>query len=430
MENKKIICGDIDKLLESLLSREITLEKENLFYDHIKYCFDCNKKVESILQVHDVFKAYYKEKQVKDVPPFNWEMFYKKAKEEPFLQKILSFQWLPRFAVITGVFCLIVLSTMFVLFNTNILEKHYKLSDFKPEEHLQEKFGNVEQKSGKTEKTKKGSEIGEESRLPAVEDVEELKLSENKRDITSKYKMKEATEGMETKRKLGKKFEKEVVAPLFSEPPAQLSKASQVADTVRKISVIVFGNPKSSSVDVIEIIDPSCTNCKNSYNIIKEVSKKFNNISYRWLFYPFRRKDNKFFMISESLLAASEQGKIVEMIENIGIKTMPSVEHLALKQSEFVQRSFQKSSETDVAVKSMNVLIKIAKKIGIPDIKRFSLRLRRRYYKKDVVEHIKVVEALGINNHSILLLKDRVITIYKTEINKLDFEKELKNLSQ
>ncbi len=469
MNNKKISCADIEKLLEDFLYRKLSNEDSQLLQDHINICAECRKKTAADLKIEELLQLFYKYKTTKEIPSFDWNKFYIKLSSENITTKTTRFSWVPKFAFATLLGVLVVSLSISIFFKIKNIQyrKTLKLPLRNDYSYSQDSIDSKSQadtplddEEAYIKLTRKRSSKKQKRLL--ANDQKELA----KKEVRKLYETDKASIPVKLHKSLKKEGGKEVTSenektgePLtakeglagrqyssqfmsYSQKKAipspdessflvniplcnneqnifhatnvkrqLLTEKKCYTDNLLEVPLTILENEKSSKINIIEIIDPSCINCNNYYELIKNIIDNSNKtISYKILFYPVKHTNTLFFLFAESLYAVGENNK-----NNIRIML------------ESILKEMKKDRQRRKSVSEWRkYLIKSAK--GITNLQQFLSKLRKGNHKSQIYKHIELVKLLKITAPAILFFKDTVLTKYTGKMDQENLEKAIKTL--
>lgn len=469
MNNKKFVCTDIEKLLDTFLYRELSPEDTKLFQEHIQTCSGCNKKLLSDLKIQGSLQAFYKEKTIQEIPPFDWNKFYTKLSTEGTTTKTPKFSWIPRFALTSLLAVLVISLSISIFFKVKNIRYINELkipprndyandvgtSNNKQEANSapldDEAYIKIEQKHSSKKRQKplknkmdyaaeqgkqevhKESEtlssptgIGNAAEEIAQAEIETIKTMRSikpfaglgggtlKSQLQTVYSPTIAdTDEKSTLINIPICKEDMYVQSTLASLKKQNTKKNCYFNDLSETPLTILGDAKRFKITIIEIIDPSCISCTDSYNTIKSIIDNHpNTISYKILFYPIKRKNALFFLLTGAIYAAGEDDKnnariMLELILN------------EMKND----RDRQKRKSTQEWRK---YIIKTAREIT--NLKKFLLAIRTERYKSKINQHIELTKSLKITSHSVLLFKDGTLMQYIGNYNQQSIEKTIQTL--
>jgi hypothetical protein len=411
MNEKKIPCQDINNYLAKFLLKELPSEEERLFLQHIQDCPTCNAATKGDIEVHKLLESFYNNQVKISVPSFNWDSFYKKMESKQIPKQSPTFNWLPKFALATVGLCFI-LALVFIYFphktnhkkdaTTALLQKYAR--------------GELAEKKVQTQEetpSEKFTQTSPQALEDGVSMQHQLK-SKGKIQTLGKTASEKATATLE-KDEIPKN--KTSIAR-FSSPSADslMSKITSKTSHTLEFKNVDVNSLKKNAIpilpadepllDIIKIDTPSSL-CSNNFETIEEALQKYKEkISYKVLFYIPDIIDKKSFKDAQAIVAAQEQNSGLKMCKNLA----------SLKNFNYSRNGYIKE------------LIKLAKKINIPDLKKFAKKMRKDSYKKQIKRHFYFIEQLNITPPALLFIKEDSIISYPSSLPDQHFLQFLEDL--
>lgn len=435
-----INCNNIEKFVDSLLTRELKPEEAKLLEEHIKNCSLCSEKVGDDLKIITALEKYYHEQPSLSHPPFDWDRFYTRINQDSPSSAISRLGWLPKLAFVSAIGCLIVGLSIGIYYKIKNIKQ---LEALKLPPHSSEDTEKRENSGNFSQDTQNKKEISGDEEEDYIK-THRRALTKRTKTVrkTLKSRAKEASifgavpadkapvtserQNIPSSRQIAKEMmktfqEKYEVATTSSSidmsnfiviPLCGFKKKLEQGYVKKeqkcyqqewlKIPIPIF-SVKKEKLSIIEIMDPSCATCPNFYRTIKNVVKKYrDSVSYKIMLYPRGEMNTQFFMIGASLLTTAKYSKTQQMLETM------------LFNSKNINRKTDKEL--------LHSLIKIARSLKIKRLNVFSTNLRSKHLKLQIKQHIDIIRSLKINPPSLLFFQEGKLMQYTDQLTEEKLE--------